>query len=233
MWSTVLLQKLFTIARSVVALDWSKVQVVSSKHGEYSLVKQLCGCAASSGTFITAESHVHICHYAPKKRFVPYPDQGDTGINRPDQHYFWWFSVHQDFSLWNLPAPSAIKSSSQERFYYPFVSFKDTDPVAPQSHCFVLYSVSRVLTEKGSGQASFWLPALAMKWFSSTGGSALFWCLLICSVIFVYSIRIHSYYKKCSIRIQCMSHCCVDSQDPFIRKTVCHGSFLADWRNML
>lgn len=52
MWSTVLPQKLLTIARSAVVLDWSKVQVVSCKHGQYFSLKQLHCCAASSGTFI-------------------------------------------------------------------------------------------------------------------------------------------------------------------------------------
>lgn len=170
MWGTVLLQKLFTIARSVVALDWSKVKVVSWKHGQCSLVKRLHGCAASSGTFITAESHVDICHYTPNKRciFLTLTREMFDMINRHDWHYFWWFSVHQDFPLWNLPASSAIENSSQGEFYYPYVSFKDIDPIAPQSHCCITlsaeYSLKKALDKPLFGyQHLLWSDSLALE----------------------------------------------------------------------
>lgn len=113
MWSTVLLQKLVTIARSAVALDWScKVQVGSCKYGQCSLVKQLHCCAVSSSTFIRdCRKPVGICHYAPNKRFVPYPDQGDVCINRPDWHGFQCIKIfHCELSLHHQLLKTVLKA---------------------------------------------------------------------------------------------------------------------------
>lgn len=107
-----------------------------------------------------------------KGLFVPYPDQGDVGINRPIDIIFDDFQYiknsHCEISLHH----QLLKNSSQGRFYHPYVSFKNTDPIALSFILSAEYSVKKALDKPLFGyQHLLWCDSLALEALPCFGAS--------------------------------------------------------------